>query len=387
MSQRIKRLFRVQFKAEGLSLEKLAALCANEDIPLSHFKRLTPKTIVGQTTQKDYHKLCILAQERGWQITFGGTAGLSAWIEKVKDRWGLALGLGLAVVLIGLALQFVWQIDVMDAGAYEGDVRSYLEETGIGVGVYKGALDLDKLRQDLEWRYPKVAWVHTAFRGSTLVIRMVEGVPTPDIAPYGEPRDLVASRGGLVVSVEPVAGMALVKAGDIVKPGQVLIQGKERRGTEETIAVKARGRILARVWDQARVRMPLYEMLSEPTGERHMAQGILTPWFQWGDFEHPAYAASDTIVEQWPLGGAWWPISLRRETRQEVMLERKERPLEEVQQEASQAAMRLLSQKMGLNDDLVDKWVDCCMIEGGIVEACATVERVIDIAQSTPKLP
>ncbi|MBQ8537252.1 MAG: sporulation protein YqfD [Clostridia bacterium] len=384
MMKGIKRLFQRRFRAEGLSLEKLVALCAAQEISLSCLRRTGPKCLKGRVSESDYPRLCALAQERGWQITSLGSAGISRGLERMKERWGLAVGLGLTTLLIIAAMQFVWRVEIVDAGAYEGDVRGYLTQHAIGVGTYKGRLDLAQLQTDLEWRYPKVAWVQTALRGSTLVVRLVEGIPVPQVAPYGQAGDMVAARGGVIVTVEPAAGTALVKAGDIVIPGQVLIQGVERRGEAESVQVKARGRILARVWDQARVQMPLNETLSEPTGESCVVQALVTPWFQWGDLEHPEYEASDTLVEIWPLGGAWWPVSLRRETTEAVKLRLHKRDQAQVEAEAGLAAMRLLRQKIGLDDDLVDKWVDCCMIEGGIVEACATAERVINIAVQAP---
>ena len=51
--------------------------------------------------------------------------------------------------------------------------------------------------------------------------------------------------------------------------------------------------------------------------------------------------------------------------------------------EAAVAALRRLREKIGIHDDLVDKWVDYCMIEGEVMEAVATGERLIDIG--TPR--
>lgn len=377
-------LFQTVFQAEGLSLEKLVSLCACEAIRLCRIKRLGPKRLVGRVGRRDYPRLCQLAQERGWQVTSLGAAGLGRWVEELKKRWGLAVGLALLMILAGAAMQFIWQVEIDGAGAYAGDIRAYLSQQAIGVGTLRRKVDLKALQSELEWRYPKVAWVQAALRGSTLIIRLVEGVPVPQVAPYGAPGDVVAARGGIVVSVEPAAGTAQVKAGDIVTTGQVLIKGEEKRGGEETVLVKARGRILARVWDQARVWIPMTETLSRPTGQSQVMQAVVTPFFTWGSLARPNYLTSDTLVEIWPLGGAWWPVTLRRETTQETALEISPRPEEQVKAEAGLAALRALRQKIGLNDELVDKWVDYCMIEGGRLEACATAERVVDIAQPAP---
>jgi len=367
------------FRAEGLSLEKLVRLCADEELVLRRLKRITPKALEGRVSEGDYERLCILAKDRGWRIISLGYAGPGLWIKKLKERKGLTAGLLLASILIAISMQFIWQVRILGGGAYDGDVRAYLIQKGITVGTYKGKVDLKTLREDLEWRYPKIAWVYITLQGSTLTVRLVEGVPTPEVAPYGEPRDLVASRGGMIVSVEPLSGTALVKAGDVVVPGQTLIRGIEKRGEEQYIQTKARGRVLARVWDEARVRVPVWETVLKPTGRKTVIQTLETPWLKWQTGEKPAFEASENFVEKWPLPGVWWPLTVKRETVSEVIEEKKERPIGEVEEEAKQAALRALLEKTGTNDDLVDKWVDCCMIKSGIVEACAYSERICDI--------
>ena len=372
------------FRAEGLCLEKMIVLCGSKGIPLTKVKRKNLKCLEGQVSDGDFENLCVLAEERGWKITPLGYVGWGMLWEKSKARKGLWIGLILMMALIMTAMQFVWRVEIIDAGVYEGDLRASLIQKGIGTGTLKKTVDLQKLRNELEWRYPKVAWVHTALRGSTLVIRLVEGVPSPEVAPYGEPGDVIAQRGGVVISVEPQSGTALVKAGDIVKTGQVLIRGAEKRGEDAQVHVKARGRVLARVWDRAIARIPLYETVAEPTGERTVIQSVETPWGAWLFGHAPTYGAQETLIETWPLPGVWWPVTLKRETISEVTLLKVRRSAESAEAEARQAAMLLLKEKTGDHDEAVDKWIDYCMIESGTVVACATGERIRDIAVSAP---
>ena len=68
----------------------------------------------------------------------------------------------------------------------------------------------------------------------------------------------------------------------------------------------------------------------------------------------------------------------------EVSLEYVRRPEGEVRTEAGQAALdRLKTLLYGY--EIIDKWVDYCMIEGEILEAVAMGERRIDIGRSEPR--
>ena len=50
-------------------------------------------------------------------------------------------------------------VELIDAGTYAGDVRAFLEETGVRPFIWKSRVDTAALKEALEWRYPKVAWV------------------------------------------------------------------------------------------------------------------------------------------------------------------------------------------------------------------------------------
>ena len=98
--------------------------------------------------------------------------------------------------------------------------------------------------------------------------------------------------------------------------------------------------------------------------------------------EDSGFEQQDISVREMPLGGLFWPMVIHKETRLEAAVRRQGRDLEAVKAEAGVAAMRLLRQKIGVDDDLVDKWVDYSMIDDEELVAVAIGERVIDIAQS-----
>lgn len=374
-------LFSRKFTARGLSLEKLLSLAGESNIPLFALHRAAPKEVTGLVGEKDLPALMELAQTRGWEIMPGSACYLAALREWLKKRWGLALGAILMVVCIVAALQFVWRVEILDAGVYESDIRTYLVEQGIREGIAKSNVSVTELQNNLEWRFPDVAWVQVAFRGTSLMVRVVEGIPVPEVQTEGNPGDIIASRGGIIVSVQPKAGTPVCKAGDIVQKGQVLIKGEERGGTSgEMTLVKARGTVLCRVWESAKVSIPAYETTSTETGREEDEQFVCTPFIKIGEHGETEFLTYDTMVETLPLGGIWLPVWVRKETRLEVALEFPMRDEEEVKAEAGLAALRALRKKIGSTGEIVDKWVDYCMIEGTDMEATAVGELLLDIS-------
>ena len=379
-----KQLFLISFRMEGLSLERLINLARDEGIILHNLSRHGAKAVEGVCEEADYAKLLELSEKRGWKLTRLRPRRLSALWGWVKKRIAAVIGFVLCISLAIAAMQFVWNVDILDAGPYESEIRLYLKEQEIQQGRMKRDISLQKITSDLEWRMPKVAWVQAYYRGTALVIRCVLGVPPPGVETKGGPGDIVAQKDGILVSLLPLAGTPQCKPGDIVRAGQVLIAGWERGSNDEKIPVKARGIAMARGWVGVKVQIPLDEIKSEATGRSVTSQVIVTPYFQFGDNEQPNFLQSDITVETWPIGGAWWPVTLRRETIDEVALSITPRDEEQVKAEAGIAALRALSQKLGVGHEPVDKWVDYCMIEGRMMEATAIAEIVADIALLRP---
>ena len=81
------------------------------------------------------------------------------------------------------------------------------------------------------------------------------------------------------------------------------------------------------------------------------------------------------------MGGLFLPFTWVLEEHMEAEVAQIQREAEAVQAEAGAAAFRLLREKMEFDDELVDKWVDYCMIEGEVLEAIAYGERIVDVAQ------
>ena len=373
-----------RFQAEGLNLEKFLRQAAERDIELTGVKR-SGRRVTGYAPEKRLGELEELASRGGWAFRPGGYVGLSRWRERLKARWTVCALTALALGMVLVSLRMVWAVELVDAGAYAGDVRAFLEEQGVRPFIWKSRVDAAALKEALEWRYPKVAWVEVGWRGTVLQVRLVEGTPMGETVDWHGSQDVVASRDGVVVSVVPLAGTAMCKPGDTVRKGQVLIAGVEREGTEGTRPVSARGIVTARVWDGARVRVSLRETQTVYTGAAFTRQSLCTPWFRLWPQEDSGFAQEDIHAEVTPLGGLFFPLWARRETCLEAQVSVVWRDLEAARAEAGLAALRALGEKAGRNEVFVDKWVDYCMIEGEILEAVAMGERHVDIGRQVPR--
>lgn len=370
----------VQFHVTGLSAEKLLNAAREQGISFSRVKREKSRSILLQCSLKDYEAFSEMAKEKGFEV---GPAQPVGWLrleKRLTQRIGLWAGALIALGLLIWALGYVWEVRVENAGAYLGEVRSFLEERGVRPGIRRSSVSLSELRDSLAWRLPKVKWVRAEWQGVSLVVRLEEGVPPLDTVSDMGSGDVVAAADGLIHRVTTYAGTPLVKAGDFVKAGQTLIKGEERGKDGAVHPVKGRGEVIARQWISVAARVHVTETVSDPTGRQTTLRVIGTPFFSWRREKEPDYLTSDMDRQTVPLGGAWLPVWLARETFSEVALREQGRDLEEVKREGAKAAVFGLNQAI-MNDETVDKWINFSMIRGDIITVTATAEVLRDIGR------
>lgn len=370
----------VQFQIQGLSAEKLLNAARQQGISFTQVKREKSRSMLLRCSQKDYQAFSALAQEKGFEVSEAQPVGFLRLEKRLANRIGLWAG---ALIVLGLliwALGYVWEVRVENAGAYLGEVRTFLEELGVHPGIRRSGVNLSDLRGKLEWRLPKVKWVRTEWQGVSLVVRLEEGVPPPEVASNEGNGNVVADSDGLIQRVTTYAGTPAVKVGEFVKAGQTLICGEER-GKDGTVhAVQARGEVIARQWVSVITRVPMTETVSEPTGRKTVLRSVETPAFFWQREEEPDYLTSDREKESIPLGGAWLPVWMVRETITEVSLHPQSRDMEQAKREGAEAAIFALNQAL-LGEETVDKWMKFDMIEGDTMTVTATAEILKDIGR------
>jgi similar to stage IV sporulation protein len=244
-------------------------------------------------------------------------------------------------------------------------------------------VDVGAIRDALEWRYPRIAWFEAGWRGTTLVVRAVEGVLPREDAQDG-PCDIVAERDGVIHSIVTRAGTPVVTAGLIVRAGEVLIKGEERTSDGAVKPVAARGSVTARVWVGSAVSIPAVENVTSYTGSQQTVSTIRTPFFDLWKLAACDYAQYDTAVSEMPIGGIFLPLTLRTETRMEAEITRNQREMEALREEASAAALRKLQEKTAEGESFIDIWGNCSMIEDEKVGAYAIGEKLVEIGLRAP---
>lgn len=199
-----------------------------------------------------------ILRKKGWPFLWK-----RAWRKK-----GWLLGMALFLSLLMTLSSFIWFIEVK--GVEELDptrIRSHLAVLGLVPGKPRReiARQRDWFIRELRIRLPEVVWITIRIKGVVAEVEVAEKTLPPPVDE--RPGNLVAAKDGLITDLLLVEGTPLVRVGDMVSRGDLLILGETTRvhldGTVEKKRVKAAGDVRARVWYEIEVDEPLTVL--EPT--------------------------------------------------------------------------------------------------------------------------
>jgi len=88
------------------------------------------------------------------------------------------------------------------------------------------------------------------------------------------PRDLIAKRRGVILSIEAESGEVLKKVNDYVQAGDIIVGGAIHKNEEVKDYVRAKGKVFAQTWYMVTVEVPPYYKESSKTGNTKHALTI-----------------------------------------------------------------------------------------------------------------
>jgi similar to stage IV sporulation protein len=172
--------------------------------------------------------------------------GLPEIICRNRKRYGVFAALLVCLPLFLFSMGRVWDIRILGASEKTAsEVRAALESEGVREGARFRALDFSETENRLKNTCPSVAWVNAHRRGTVLYVRLVEHEEgrAPNAS---ELCNIVASEDCVITSVAPSSGVAMVKPGDAVKKGDLLISAVHADGTVSGAAGEVKGLVSGR---------------------------------------------------------------------------------------------------------------------------------------------
>ncbi|MCL6638019.1 MAG: sporulation protein YqfD, partial [Alicyclobacillus sp.] len=215
---------------------------------------------------------------------------------------------------------------------------------------------------------------------------VVENVPGNSQA-AAQPHHVVAGKPGVVRKVFAERGQALVKPGQVVHSGQVLISGALAGGA---VHVPAAGRVWAEVWYTSRVEVPLQVRWNGLTGVRSERDYlVIGPWavHVWG--WDPPFTTAFTQDQEtdWQLAGRSLPVQWRREMVYQAQTQDWQASVTDARARALQLALQDVQRHMQADGSLLGQSVLQWQVNHGKLYATVLTRTEEDIGVPAPIPP
>jgi len=278
----------VTLLVEGDGLEKLVNMAVSRGIYLWDIVWLDPQKIRLKVRISGIRALRHIARRSRCRFRIQDKEGLPFTLARLRKRQMLVLGAVACLLGLYLMSSFIWFIEIEgNKQVSKNDILKSAEIAGLQMGTFKGKTNTDQISRLILTDLPRLSWVGVEITGTKAIIRVAEKTLKPPVD--NSPAHIVAAKAGLVEEVLVLTGMPVVKEGDTVSRGEILISGivqpeaapleqpdedsadEPDEGLQDIPkprVVRAQGIVRARVWYEGYGESPVVAAGSRKTGRQ-----------------------------------------------------------------------------------------------------------------------
>ncbi len=319
----------VKIEFSGDSLERVFGICARNKIRLFAVSKVDGK-LVANVSFNDFKKTRKVLRKQGLRVHIIQKSGLPIFIQKKRNRIGFALGMLIFSLILIILQSRIWRIEITGAdNIRKNDILNVCENNGIVIGGSKRKIDTSRSALNLSTELGGISWVAVNIEGTTVSVEIREEKEA-EFNTESAPSNLIAAYDGIVKSVEVTSGYSLVKPGDSVASGDILVEGKLELATGAIEFVNSSGKIMAQTNRKLTVSIPVVspQMLvkSKPTSKIDIFFfGINLPlYFAKKDFSIMSEDKNIAVINSVPLPISYTKTKFLQTENREVALESEE---------------------------------------------------------------
>ena len=270
----IKGVYTVETK--GRFPERVLNIASVSGIYLRNVRRKDEETLTFSIGKKAYEKLSQTEIE-GVSLTLTNCYGFPVFFKKHKKRIMLLLLPVLFIISSFVFSLFVWRVEITGGDKIlQQQVLESISQKGVHFGALKHKIDQYNIKRTSIMEIDDLSWLWVDIRGTTAKVKIEKRTPKPEMIPINEPSDVVSLYGGMIEKMQVYCGIPLMKEGDVVEKGQVVVTGVFRSENENipTYYHHATANITVRFIEEKTVIIPKTTIKKVPTGKKKSVFGV-----------------------------------------------------------------------------------------------------------------
>ena len=331
----------------------------------------------------DFKKIAKLIKQTKCKVKIKRKKGLPFIFNKYKKRKIFFLFLFLIVIGIAILTNFIWNIEIIgNENISRDEILSSLEEEGLRIGAWKNNIKNQEIANNMRLIRSDLAWIGIEIKGTNAIVKIVEADKKPDIIEEDDYCNIVATKPGIIVKVNALNGTPLVKEGDVIKEGTILIGGWLEGKYTGIRYVHANGEVKAKVWYSQTQKVELNQVISTKNGNSENKYSVKINNFNINFYKTLSkFKKYDTIEEIKKLkifSDFYLPIEIIKKTNYEQIEENVQYTVEEAKNKATIEAKKLLDEEIENKENIVNTYINYNQTEE-VVEAQVIYEVLEEI--------
>jgi len=341
------------FKIPSINGHKMISSLIQKNIILKDV-RAKDGEITFRAKKNESKKIIAFFGEICYTYKTTGESGLLFLLKCFLKRKGLIAGILILCTVFGLinSRLNVIKVNGLKTVDYASIVR-ILDGAGVKKGVYTKNIDKKHLEYLITSSIDRVAFASVKISGMTLIVNIYEELPPPDLIDMTDDVPLTATKDGVVTRIITFQGTPVVKIGEAVRAGDMLIAPIENIGGIP-IGLRAVGDVYAKVYYKGEVVFFKDRIVTVRTGNYKLASEVQICGLRIGNAPVSPYTIYDEEIELQYLSPL--PVKITRHRYYELRAEKITSVFEdELQDLIKRAADKARAQLMD-GAEISDEW-------------------------------
>jgi similar to stage IV sporulation protein len=266
----------VIIKTEGSFPEKFINMALCKNVYIWDIKKVDRNTVTMKMSTRGFLLVKDLSARAGCNSYIIGESGLLHLVKKYKKRSALIIGLFAFLSVLSVMSAFVWDIEVSGNERTDtGVIMAQLKSAGLKNGAYIKNIDIDGITRKVMAQNNEISWIGINIKGTKASVEIAEGAPKPDIFDKDIVCSIVSEKDGVVDEIITRTGFPVVKKGDTVHKGQLLVSGVTDSPAVGVRGVHSDADIMLKCWYDKQASVALEQTRTVPLGEEKTRYSIL----------------------------------------------------------------------------------------------------------------
>ena len=373
----------IRMTVEGYYIERFINICTTNKILIWNLKREKGVKLYLNIGIKDFFEAVKVARKLKCKVKITKKKGIPFILNKYRKRKIFFVSLLIFIIMAYASSNYIWNIDIkVQDNLNVENILEDIQEAGMVIGTRKSKINTQEVINKIRLKRSDISWIGIELKGTNAIVKIVKATEAPELIDEKDYCNIIAKKDGIITKIIAQNGTALVKTGDTIQEGQILIQGIMEGKYTGIRYVHSLGEVEAIVKYSKTEKIDLEMSENVKTGNKEKKYRIKINNFQINFYKTLSkFKIYDTIEENKKFklfSNLYLPISITKITNEELQENMIKYSIEEATNIGTKRLEQEIEQEIQNQQNIIAKNADVVEKEG-YVEVTVTYEVIENI--------